>query len=1104
MKSPLRILQVPLFLLLPLATWSVGRATEPTPSIDFAREIQPILAKRCLSCHGADEAARKKDLRLDTFESATALRDEIRAIAPGKPGESSILSRIRDPDDDRRMPPPESGARLTDAEIEKLSRWIAQGAPYSEHWAFIAPRKSPPRGSLFDSLAHDELDRHVFAELVRHDLAPARPADRRTWLRRVSLDLTGLPPTLEDAKHFDDDTSERAFEHVVDRLLGSPAYGERMTRLWLDIARYADSAGYGSDPLRTIYRYRDYVIDAFNANRHLDDFVIEQLAGDLLPNPTEDQRLATAFHRNTLTNTEGGTDDEEFRVAAVKDRANVTMQAFMGLTFGCAQCHSHKFDPISHEEYYRLFAFFDQTEDADQPDESPVLATPRREDRERLSALEAESSRMTTAYESAISTLVRAGSPALDSWLRDVADRASSFQPLAFGPPQGIHDTSGGNRVIAFPGPREAIHALELRFRSPPDSAPSNSSERNVRIREVEPRRSLPVARFVRIELPGAERILSLAEVEIFSRGANVARGKPVSQSSTAFGGPPERAVDGKRDGEFDNASVTHTATENDPWFEVDLGAEIQIERIEIWNRTDNGNGRRLDGAIVRLLDSTRTERASDSIEHAADSNPIDPSQVRRAVAVRRIGQADGDGSSRFVFELERPITTSFELEISNAAEWSPDSLAVHGSAASGSPFLAVSTANLAAIREPSLRDAARSRALVDLAAPFLPELSDQHEAIERIRAELSTLPRVSTPILRELPPERRRTTHVLAKGNFLDRGKTVTPGVPAKFHPWKSELPPDRLGLARWVTARENPLFARVFVNRMWSMLFGRGLVFTEEDFGIQGAPPENQELLDSLAVDFAASGYDIKALLRRIVLSYTYRQDSRVDDRTAAIDPDNKWLARGPRHRVDAEIVRDQSLAVAGLLSDKRFGPPVYPPQPDGLWRAAFNGERSYVTSAGEDRHRRSLYTVWRRTVPYPSLATFDAPSRETCALRRSRTNTPLQAFVTLNDPAFVECAQGLARRVLSECTGDDPSRVTYAIELTTLAKPDPRAVEELVELLRSEREHYRVARVDARTLATDPLGPLPAGLDEAEAAAWTVVANVLLNQDAFLTKG
>lgn len=1104
MRSPLRILRSSLLLLAPLTTSTAGRAAEPTPTIDFAREIQPILAKRCLPCHGADEASRKKGLRLDDFASATAPRGQTRAITPGKPDESSILSRIRDPDDERRMPPPESGARLTDAEIDKLSRWIAQGAAYSDHWAFIAPRKSPPPGSLFDSLANDELDRHVFAELVRHDLAPSRPADRRTWLRRVSLDLTGLPPTLEEAARFDQDPSEQAFERVVDRLLGSPAYGERMARLWLDIARYADSAGYGSDPLRTIHRYRDYVIDAFNANRHLDDFVIEQLAGDLLPNPTEDQRLATAFHRNTLTNTEGGTDDEEFRVAAVKDRANVTMQAFMGLTFGCAQCHSHKFDPISQEEYYRLFAFFDQTEDADRPDESPVLETSGREDREQLRALESESSRLTSAYESAMSLLVRDGSPALDSWLRDVADRARSFRPLAFEPLQVIHDTTSGNRSIAFPAPRDPIHALELRFRSPPDSGPSNPPVRDILVREVERRDSPPIAHFVRIELPGTDRILSLAEVEVISRSANVARGKPASQSSIAYDGPPERAVDGNRDGEFDNASVTHTATENDPWFEIDLGAEIPIERIEIWNRTDNGNGRRLDGAIVRLLDSTRTERASERIEHAADSNRIDPSQARRSVAVRRNGRTRGDGSSRFVVELERPITTSFELEIANAAEWSSDAFAVYGSAASGSPFLAISDADLAAIREPSLRDAARSRALVELAAPFLPELATQHQAIERIREELSALPRVTTPILRELPPERRRTTHVLVKGNFLDRGKPVTPGVPARFHPWKSDLPLDRLGLARWITARENPLFARVFVNRMWSMLFGRGLVFTEEDFGIQGAPPENQELLDSLAVDFAQSGYDIQALLRRIVLSYTYRQDSRVDDRTAAIDPDNKWLARGPRHRVDAEIVRDQSLAVAGLLSAKRFGPPVYPPQPDGLWRAAFNGERSYVTSAGEDRHRRSLYTVWRRTVPYPSLATFDAPSRETCALRRSRTNTPLQAFVTLNDPAFVECAQGLARRILSESSGDDPSRVAFALELTTLVPPDPRAVEELVDLLRSEREHYRVARVDARTLATDPLGPLPAGIDEAEAAAWTVVANVLLNQDAFLTKG
>jgi mono/diheme cytochrome c family protein len=752
----------------------------------FGPAIRPLLSQNCFPCHGPDDESREAGLRLDRRDAAI----ERGALDPDDLEASPLLARIRDGDPASRMPPPSSGRTLTAAEIATLTSWVMAGAAYEPHYAFTPPVRDAPPPSRFESLARNFVDRHLFPAIERAGLEPSPLASPATLVRRLSLDLRGLPPTLEEfdaylAAHALD--PEDAYRRLVDRFIADEAHGERMASLWLDLARYADSAGYGSDPLRTIWRYRDYVIDAFQDNVPFDRFGIEQLAGDLLPDATNEQRIATAFHRNSLTNTEGGTDDEEFRVAAVKDRANVTMQVFMGLTFGCAQCHTHKFDPITHDEYYRVFAFFDQTEDADRSDEAPLLALPPRE--------------------------------------------------------------------------REAEHS--------------------------------------------------------------------------------------------------------------ELVAEI-----------------------ARL----------DALERAG------PSEPERAAAIA---------------------------------------------------------------------------------------------ALQGRRAALET---ETVPILRELPADRRRVSHVLGKGDFRDRREIVAPGVPAAFHPWPDDAPRDRLGLARWIFAPDNPLTARVFVNRIFARLFGRGLVVTEEDFGIQGASPSHPTLLDALALEFIASGYDVQALIRLLVTSHAYRQESAVSPRHLEVDPENVLLARQSRLRVDAEIVRDQALAVSGLLSRKRYGEPVRPPQPPNLWRAAFNDQRTYVESEGEDRFRRAIYTVWRRTTPHPSLAAFDLPSRETCAIRRPRTSTPLQAFVTLNDPAFVECAQALGRRIAAGA-GDDSARLEWGLRLTLVADPEPAEIAALLELLGATREAYRGRETEARALTgldSRHVPPPPMDFaDPADMAAWTVVANVLLNTDSFLTR-
>lgn len=799
--------------------WGAGwllvgaRALAADAPVDYNRDVRPILAKNCFACHGPDEEHRSAGLRLDQRDSAVQQGKRGAAIVPGAPAKSVLLRRVAASDPGERMPPPATGNRLTAEQIATLERWIQQGATYAKHWAFVPPQAPPLPAVQNHNWPRNGIDYFVLHRLEQAGLRPSPEADRYTLLRRVSLDLRGLPPTPAEIDAFIRDTRPGAYERAVDRFLNDPAYGERWARMWLDLARYADSAGYGSDPLRTIWRYRDWVIDAYNRNLPYDQFTIEQLAGDLLPNPTLEQHMATAFHRNTMTNTEGGTDDEEFRVAAVKDRVDTTMQVWMGLTMGCAKCHNHKYEPISQKEYYQFFAFFNQTADSDKPNEAPVIPAPTPEMQRQNEHIDAQ------------------------------------------------------------------IAELRRRWAAPPP-----------------------------------EMVASL---------------------------------------------VGHRSL---------IPAELVVIR----------------GGIAQL---------------------------------------------------------------------------------------------------------------------------------EKSRPAIPTL-----PVMVELPPNQRRVTKMMIKGNFLNLGEPVEAAVPAAFHPFPQDAPRDRLGLARWLVEPANPLTARVAVNRYWAQLFGVGLVESEEDFGTQGELPSHPELLDWLAVTFmsgdsrlasdpkesASRPWDMKRLLKLIVTSATYRQSARVTPELLRADPRNRWLSRGPRFRLEAEMVRDQALALSGLLSKKRHGPSVFPPQPPGLWQAAFNGQRTWATSTGEDRYRRGLYTFWRRTVPYPSMAAFDAPSREICSIRRFRTNTPLQAFVTLNDPCYVEAAQALARRLVRDGGKTAADRARFGLFLCLCRPPSDVQMAHLVRLYETTHAHYQQHPQDAVALATDPLGPLPAGLDPAELAAWTVVANVLLNLDGVLMKG
>ncbi|MSR58640.1 MAG: DUF1553 domain-containing protein [Planctomycetaceae bacterium] len=1151
---------------------------EGRPAVDYNRDVRPILSKACYNCHGPDAGHRKAGLRLDQRDVALKeLETGARAIVPGNPDESELYRRITSTDAAERMPPKGTGHELTPSQIDTLRRWIKQEAPFAKHWSFVKPERPVVPAVNDNAWPRNPIDAFILSRLEQSKLHHAPEADRYALIRRLSLDLRGLPPTPQEVQAFVDDRDQDAYERLVDRFLDDSAYGERWARVWLDLARYADSKGLGSDPLRTIWRYRDWVIDAFNRNLPFDQFTIEQLAGDLLPEPTLEQRIATAFHRNTMTNTEGGTDDEEFRVAAVKDRVDTTAQVWMGLTVGCAKCHDHKFDPISQAEYYRFFAFFNQSADNDQPDESPTLAAPTPEIESQLREID----RQITAVQQQLDTPTPELAAAQDAWEETLHSQPvwTTLEPDELTSSGGATLVRQGDGSILVSGTNSAQDTYTLsaktalnkitafRLEALPDpSLPAGGSGRaadgnfvlsrfSVTAEEADQANAPIRGRFVRIELPGEGKILSLAEVQVFLGSDNLARAGKASQSSVDYDGPPDLAIDGNTNGDFfAERSTTHTKAEKDPWWEVDLGEPKSIDRLALWNRSDGDVGVRLANFRLLILDASRApvwqQTVAESPRPGSEFNPTGKQNLALAQALAdysqptfpvasAVQQPDLAKSGWAVGPKVTEPHTAYFIASAATPEFKSTRLVVRLEHHYQSPQynlgrfrmsvttspdvlrrVSVAAEVLAIVDRPSAertgQQAAQLAAHYRTIAPALQPLRDKIAQLEKSRPAIPTV-----PVMAELPADKRRTTTVMIKGNFLTPGEVVEAKVPEAFHPFPQQAPLDRLGIAHWIIARDNPLTARVMVNRFWSQVFGSGMVETEEDFGTQGELPSHPELLDWLAVEFMEPGpstsapitasplrddagaWNMKRLLKLIVMSATYRQSSRVLAEALSRDPRNRLLTRGPRFRLEAEMVRDQALALAGLLSRKSHGPSVYPPQPPGLWQAAFNGERTWTTSSGEDKYRRGLYTLWRRTVPYPSMATFDAPSRELCTVRRIRTNTPLQAFVTLNDPVYVEAAQALARRIVREggATADDRAR--FGLQLCLVRPPTAAQIAQLLKLYETELADYRQNESAAMQLATDPLGPLPEGMNAPELAAWTVVANVLLNLDGVMTK-
>ncbi len=1121
---------------------------------DFQREIRPILSNACFRCHGPDEKERKGGkegsggLRLDTEEGSRADLGGSAAIVPGKPEESAMIERITTSDADDVMPPKKMEKKLTAQEVEVLKRWIRSGAKYAKHWSYEMPRRvEPPKKTA------NPIDAFLLARLEREGLHPQPEADRYTLCRRLSLDLTGLPPTIEEVDAFVNDHAPDAYERLTDRLLASPAFGEHWARMWLDLARYADSAGYADDPLRTIWAYRDYVIRAMNSGKPFDQFTIEQIAGDLLPKPTEEQLIATAFHRNTMTNSEGGTDDEEFRNAAVIDRVNTTMAVWMGTSYACAQCHTHKFDPISQAEYFKMFAFLNNTEDSDKKDESPVLSFFTDEQKAQRTQWDGELANLDATFKIAAAT-----PPAgMEKWAREFPVNLDweTPRPAALKAQSGAAMQAQADGAVLVPKndakkdtytvelPIESARTLTaLRIEALPHAG-RNFVVTRVRAALVPPEGAKgPVARFVRIELPGKEKILQLAEVEVWSDGVNVARKGAATQSGTYADAGADRAIDGNADGNYDRGSVAHTAEGDDRWWEVDLKGDAEIERVVVWNRTELGE--RLKGFRVIALDTQRKpvwEQADNAAPKKSATFEVNGSRdIRFSAVVADFTQKDFDSS--LVLKDGPPPGTKPAVASKGpqkgwavgGAQTKPHALTLLAAQPAEMPAgskLVVTLEQQSTFEKQTLghfrlstTDAARVAEYVHTPAEVLvalesgqalpslvaehyvrqvaPELRAERARFATLHAQLDGMVPTTVPVFRELDGDKRRKTNIQIRGNHLMLGDAVTEGVPAVFHPLPEGAPMNRLTLARWLVDEKNPLTPRVLANRLWESIFGVGIVRTSEDFGTQGDLPVHPELLDWLATELVREKWDTKKFLKLLVTSAAYRQSSQVNAGLAERDPDNRLLARGPRYRLSAEMVRDQALAVSGLLSRKMYGPSVRPMRPALGLNAAFGSGLDWQTSAGDDRHRRALYTEWRRTSPYPSMATFDAPNREVCTVRRNFSNTPLQALVTMNDPVFIEAAQALARRMSSH--GGAPAEIArYGFRLCVARPPSELETQRLMRMHDEALAFYGHHAPQAAALATNPLGPPPEGADIADLAAWTTVANVLLNLDETLMK-
>jgi hypothetical protein len=985
------------------------RAANATRRVDFNRDVRPILSENCFHCHGADANKRKAKLRLDEREVALSKG----AINPGKPELSELVSRIFTTNQDDVMPPPDSNRALTPQQRDTLREWIKQGASYDTHWAFKAPTRPALPAIKKAKWPRNAIDSFILSRLEAEKLSPTTEAPPETQLRRVSFDLTGLPPKPDQLANWH--RARDPYAAAVDELLASPHFGERMAVDWMDVARYADTHGFNNDSARSMWRWRDWVIEAFNKNLPYDQFITEQLAGDLLPKATFEQRLATGFNRNHVINSEGGIIDEEYRVEYVADRVKTTSLAWMGLTMECARCHDHKFDPVSQRDYYRLYAFFNNVdefgEDGRVANASPLMLTPTAAQRAKMKELRA-----------AMQIAER------DMNKVDVAHRKFTVIPLttnlllSFAVSDGTISNRAGGKAVQLKG------ALTLDTNAP-----------------VQPAFLLDgKSSFVTDGLPKFDS------------------GKGWALNAWVRGTGP----------------ILSTMNFDAPESSQSYGAGVEV-RVTEQRAVEVRLSRRWPAYSANVV--TREQLASNEWQH---------------VLVACDGSGKANGVRIFVDGIEAFLDV---IHDDFGAAGITGRVRIGMSDDKGKPHFAGALAGVTLMGKPFKAD--------QLAADVRTNLWQASDAFLKARGELLALERdaPTTMVMNELP--QARPTHVLFRGAYDQPRDRVEPGVPEFLLPFPSDATRNRLGLAKWLTDPRNPLTARVVVNRFWQSFFGTGLVKSVEDLGFQSDFPSHPELLDWLAMEFMESGWDVKHLVKLIVTSATYRQDSRSTPQLNERDPENRLLARGPRQRLTAEMLRDQALALSGLLKDEIGGPPVYPYQPTNLYKgiivAAEYPGTIYTDAKGDALYRRSLYTFWKRTVPHPTLATFDAPDREVCVARRLKTNTPLQALALMNDTIQLEASRKFAERVMLEGGKSPSDRVKFAFQLATARAPKSSELKPLLALLERRLAAYRADEASAKQLLTIGASKANDSLAPAELAAYANVASLILNLDEAITR-
>ena len=1034
-----------------LVTAVAGVAAEDS-LVQYNRDVRPILADRCFRCHGPDGAAREAELSLDRRADAIADRDGQRAIEPGMPTTSALMRRITSADPDVRMPPPESGAELSDHDVEVLRRWIADGATYDQHWSFVAPVRPVPPETTDPAWAENAIDRFVIARLKREGMVPSPEATPATLIRRVSLDLTGLPPTLPEVDAFErewDIGADVAYRRVVDRLLTSPRYGERMATAWLDAARYADTNGYFTDENRSMWPWRDWVIRAFNDNMPFDQFTIEQLAGDMLPDASTDQQIASGFNRNHMVNNETGIIEEEYRVEYVADRVDTTATVWLGLTIGCDRCHDHKYDPVTQKDFYRLFSVFNNVPEkglsGSQGNSAPYLKVLLDSQRMALNDFHRKVSKAEASFAAVRSQIDQAQA----QW------ESTAHETVPTAPDRGLvgHFSFDDDDPIASRiGPVEIAAGVS-------GNAASFSGDAHISVQDV--------GNFDRdhafsfggwVQPSGAGCVVSKMDDANGMQGYDLSlrKGKAIVNLVHRWNQNAIRvaSIEAVPFGQWRHLFVTYNGSGKAAGIRIYVDGKQQAVEVSDDNLTGS----------IRNSEPLRLARRQSS---ASYSGLMDNVRIYdRGLSPDEVKDLVFDQFVRGIIAI--PPTKRNDVQQRTLRDWFVENLADE---------------NLA-------RTATRL-----------------HELKSREQQMLKNVP--TTMVMQE--SEKPRPTFVLVRGEYDQHGEQVTPGVPEFLDDrsrsadgkQKAEVR-NRLQFAEWLVDRSNPLTARVTVNRLWQQVFGVGLVTTVDNFGIQGEWPSHPDLLDWLAVELIESGWDIKHLLRTIVTSKTYRQTARCSTQLLLADRENRLLARGPRFRMNAEMIRDNALAIGGLLTHRIGGASVKPYQPAGLWsEVTYDGNAVYTQATGESLYRRSLYTFWKRQVPPPNMVVFDAPTRETCSVQRSRTNTPLQALVLMNDPTFVEAARKLAEQTMLKPGRMEEDRIALAFRAATARRPTGEESRVLLQIYRQQREVLRSDPASATKLLDVGASTRDETLNQIEHAAWTTVASVILCLDETITK-